>query len=415
MSKLKIIFSMIVFLSLFSCDGREEREYDEDGEIVIRGELSLSAINFDLKLDFIGHATNETRASKSSSDISADNFIVKIINQRTSEVVHKWLKKDVPATIPLQIGTYVMDVVYPEIYEDGVWEQPAYYGSETFKIEDAKTTSIDAIVCKPSNMKISVIYDSVFADKMKDYSTVVSSNSSSILTFSKDEKRVAHFNPATLLATVKGTMLNGEPFSQTKRINNGAAADYIIINVNAVMSGEGIPSITVDATTNDKNIDFEVEDDDVIVDPDPDPEPDPDPDPEPEDKQPTISGVDFDITQVMRHQFGESAVVDVLVTAENGNIQILNVDIDSPTLKPILDAQNIPSSFDLANLSDDHKKLFEELELIKAGEPVKGVSSFQFSIGAFMGLLPKGQHKFEVSVKDGGGVTVEEILSISVN
>ncbi|MEG0499918.1 MAG: DUF4493 domain-containing protein, partial [Rikenellaceae bacterium] len=380
--KKNIVLLLMLLIGAVSCKS-EDREYDSDGQIVVKGMLSFAKMNLQLNPEFGATAPASSSTKGVLPAPSLDEFMVNVVNTNDNSVVYTWKYRDMPQSISLKIGNYRLEACYPEKVQDGVWECPYFYGSIAFVIKNGQTTVIDDLVCRFSNVRVTVNYKPVFTEQMKSYSVTVSSPTAT-QNFTSSETRALYFNPASLIITVKGTMIDKNKLFTQSKILDVKAGDNIIFAVDYTLTGSGVPSIKVDATTNDRVVNLVVVDDDVIIDPNPDPDPEPeDPD---KPKVPIIAGDGFDISQTMRHKFGESRVVDVKVTAEEGGIQMLKVIIESPTLEPILDAQDIPSTFDLANLSASDKRLFEEIGLIKAGEVIKGKTEYTFSVGAFFKL-----------------------------
>lgn len=372
-----------------------------------KGIVSFAKIQVSVDL-----SAKDEQTTKANEVLDPDKFYVTLINKRDNSVIGEWVKAEMPEQLEVFSGEYEIRCTNLLTHKAAEWDQPVYTGTQTFKVAEGATTTVDNIICKLANMSVKVEYGEQLVADMLSYQVAVTNNRG-ILTYKSTETRKGYFDAGVLVASLQGTRKDGTAITKVITIPGGTAGDAHVIKFDVNTKGTAVIGIKVDLTVNDKVVKVEIEDDGTIVDPDPDPEPNPDPDPDPQPQQPSIAGVGFDISQTMTFPSGTEKVVDVKVLAPNGGIKTLDVVIDSPTLGPLLDGLGIPTNLDLVTPTPEVKKLLQDLKLIGT-EPVAGKTEFQFSIGAFMPLLPIGTHKFKVVLVDEGGSQATETLTIIV-
>lgn len=180
------------------------------------GYLSLGAmsVNLIVESELMGDVASAATVSKSdvsgdvSSDVStseqeaADDFIIKITNTASSEVMLSSSYAELKNTDNLEIapGTYMIEA-YPASAEVTVgWTSPYYYGYKEFTIVKEQTTKIDEIVCTLANIKVSVtlsadlkalfLHDDISTEK--NVFTTISLGDNSLV-FERDETRNGYF------------------------------------------------------------------------------------------------------------------------------------------------------------------------------------------------------------------------------
>lgn len=373
-----------------------------------------------------------TSGSKASDPVpSKDQFGLKIKNAEGAEVKGWNSYADVPDIVTIPSGNYTVEsnngVLMPAAFE-----APYYYGKADFKVEISKLTEV-SVTCMLANVKVTVACTPEFLAAVRDVTTSIDNGTSETLGFTPEETRAGYFSVPTngkLEVTVQGIrIIDGASVSETMYISQVAARQWHKITVNYSTTGSTSQGIVIDATTEDKDVDVNIPDSDGVInggdnngnwgDPDPTPDPDPDPTPDPDPVVvPTIVGSGFDIDQPLvltNAQVGTSPVVDVNLTAVNGGIQNLFVSINSPSLPPeVLESLGIPETFDLANLTpgSDLEATLKMVGLL-GEDPLKGQTSYKFSVGAFMEMFeaPK-DHQFVIRVVDGAGAEVTKTLLI---
>lgn len=402
-----ILLAGVSLLLLLAC-GKEKYDYGNgdngngNGGTVTEGKLSTAQMG----------VNTDTNKLPDLLRPDIEKFILKITNDQNGNTEGTWKKADLPQSITLRTGRYSIEAYSPEQLVAAAWNAPYFHGKTTFDIKDAETTTVDKLVCSRQNMMVSVTYSDTFLMQVKDYRVVVS-NGTGILEFQKGETRTGFFTVAPLLVSVTGVRDDGVSFSYLTVISKVSAADHHRIRVAMAMTGSLIPTITIDVTTNDKDVDISIPgDDDVIIDPNPDPDPEPTPDPDPEPAKPIIEGDGFDISQPINLKWQQEKAININVKAENEGITLLKVTIISEGLEPLLPIAGLASVMDLTN-PGTMKQALQNIGLI-GNEPIKGKSSYAFSIGAFTPLLPVGTHEFKVDVKDGAGATATATLVINV-
>lgn len=423
----------VVIFAFQGCSGKENWNKEGTGASTGKGTVQL-------KLSSAGDFT--TPGTKAES-VDVNNFKIRIL--KGTEVYKTYAKySEVPSVIEIDPGTYTMEAGSTET-GDGVFSQPIYLGKSDFTVEAGKVSSVN-VVCSLANMKVTIRCSERFLNEFNDnFQFVVKSSTDGFatdpkvfLTYTKREITAGisgYFNPASLRIEFEGTRkLDNTEITDTREISGGAAKDHHVLNYDAQETG-GVEiskgGITVDYTVNNKTEEIIIPGEDETpvdpVDPPVDPvDPPVDPtDPPANEYLPTITGNGIGTPLRLSDAQAISAAVQVSVAALNGKtIQSLMVEIDSPYLtKEFLAGVNMPTKFDLANFTNDEagqtlKGMLAELGLISVDDPVKGKTSYSFSIGTFMILiesLENGQdqtHKFIVTVVDSDGKSKTDTLTI---
>ena len=192
------IFTKIAMTMLFASvvatacvDDKIHYENDDSTEIENIGYLSLSGLNISVLSDtevILGSGSTEaTRA-----EVNTDNFTVEIINS-LGEKLHTFKYSECPAEpIALDVGNYTLNIYSGET-PAMAWETPTYSATKEFQIVRLQETNLGRVVCKLSNIKVSVEYTSDVAEILGDDTkvNVALGNNSADFTFA--ESRAAFF------------------------------------------------------------------------------------------------------------------------------------------------------------------------------------------------------------------------------
>ncbi|OHX64599.1 DUF4493 domain-containing protein [Flammeovirga pacifica] len=385
----KYFIGYFLLAFLFSCSMLHPEDKNvayKMGEVVLKieGDDSLYPVTY----------------ARTNSSMDLSDFCVEVRNE--NGVLVKYFEKytDMPSRLDLKVGTYTIMAISNLKQENAAFEAPYYEGVKTFEVVSGETIDVD-VICTLSNMKVSVSYDAAFDNYFEDYHVVISNGmTSGSLDFLKSESRPGYFkvNPLSLEMFVK--TLDGQEFSKTFKIEDVAARDYHKI-VFSPQIGDGSISIEIDDSTNDKEIDIEIPNEDL--------------DP---DAIVSIIGDGFDIDQPLEISSGNEP--DVVLNIEAGNgIDYLIIEIESDVLTPEeLESVGLVAKFDIANV-DPESELGQSLKALGfiGDTPIKNQKAIDFDLTQFMPLLTMlgtdEIHKFHVTLIDNYGK--EEVKTLTIN
>ncbi len=361
------------------------------------------------------------------SSVDVGSFVVEVADGTKTHYFGTYA--EMPEVLSLPVGDSYTVTVKSPANPDAGWDTPYYEGTQSFAIEEGEVTYVDPVVCRFSNIKVTVKYTEDLKKVMGDDCTVeVVAGETGRLTFTKDESRSGYFRytkgqgQATMVATFHGTV--DENLEENFRTyTNLAPGQHYIITYSlhtpggdvTALEGTLTPGVYVDATVVRENMNINVDvDDDILADdkrPGEDGGDEPDP-PVPGDGPQvvsTVDGVETDFsTPVMVHD-GITVKVKVDSKADGGITQFV-VDIDSETLTPSeLESVGLAAHLDLVSPGR-----YEEA-LAGMGFPVnvRGMTDVpEFDISTLIPMLKllgepgkTYQHRFKLTVGDADGTT----------
>ena len=251
----KTVYTIIAAaIALTSCN-TEVFITEEKGEMML--DLSCSS-----EYNIVG-----TKA-ESDEDI-INNLSVKIVRPADG-----WTKTFEPfssikgTVISLGSGNYTITASSP-VKADAAFDQPVYEGSTDFTISTGQVANV-SLICKVSNVKVSIQLTDNFVKELSDYSITVT-NGKGILKWEKNANQTdfkpvivegetlytgiksGYFSVAPLTIQVNGhRSLDNSSASTSYFINDPKAADHHILKLDANVTGTlGGISITIDNTVND--------------------------------------------------------------------------------------------------------------------------------------------------------------------
>ncbi len=315
--------------------------------------------------------------------------------------------------LSLSPGSYTVSVSSPGS-EKAAWDQPVYGVTKEFTIVEDVLTPLE-LVCSLTNMMVSVKLSENFKSELSAYSIVITGDyedgSASLTWSSADvdaESRAGYFAVAPLSVEIQGTRaLDGSEARKTYRIEDVAAADHHILNIDAKTTGASQPSISIDYTVNEKPVDIVVPGFEEIPIPDEEPE---DPDVPSEDAPELV----WDANPTFE-RWPLAATMDVnLVVNAPGKIAGFKVDIKSETLQSLLESFTMP--MDLIN--DQTVKEFMSSPFIglPVGDDLSGKTSVEFPLSTLLPMLyglgpdPGSEHTFTLIVTDEAGQELNQSL-----
>lgn len=385
----------------------------------------------------------------SRASIVLDNFIV-TVEQPNGREINRWTYSTMPSLPTFEAGSYVVKVRSHEV-EPAAWNAPYYEGEQPFTITAGTVTDVETVVCKLSNIRVSIKFTDELLKAVDDKDAVeakiTSVEGNHSLTFTPSETRSGYFEALADLSTLRldfSAAINGKTEKFTKLIDNVAKGQHRNITI-GLTSNPTLPPEELGWITNDGRgitVDTEVIEDAPIEtdypwvednlddsgrpgdedfdDDDPDNPDNPD---NPDD--PTLdplkaitfetNGIDnnFDnVNDATQYPSDGSKPAAVIINSLNGMAN-LKVDIISESLnKEMLEGVGLSDSFDLAypgNLGDALSNSFH----FPIGDQVIGSHSVTFDIAPFVPLLniyPGELHKFRLTVRDQKGL--ERIIEL---
>ena len=358
--------------------------------------------------------------TKASAAPDVNDFIISIVKSTGSysleSTVSDFLAQNADGIITLSPGVYTVSVTSGST-EKAAWDQPIYGATKEFTIVENVVTPID-LVCRLTNMKVTVKLSDIFLQELKSWSVVVTGaydDGDASLTWSSGdgdqtaiEAKEGWFAVGPLTVVVQGVRNNdgSDAARVTAEITDVAAADHHILNINARVTGSADFSdggITVDTGVNEKPVDIEIPgfDETPVEDPD-----------EPED--PVIAAPSM--TWPTNPTFETKDIVDGLDVTLNisvpGKIEtfVVHVSENFQPLVSIITTGNVPY-LDLINDQAVIDMLKEAIPALADG--LYGQTDVTFSLSSLIQLItsvgtPGQDYVFTLSLTDQLGQELPE-------
>lgn len=362
---------------------------------------------------------------KSDADEQAfiDTFIISIDKTTGAPyslecTVARFNEQYADGILTLSPGNYTVTVTSPGS-EKAAWDQPVYGVTKEFTIMEEVLTPVE-LVCRLTNMMVTVKLSETFKNELSAYSIIITGDyedgEASLTWSSADEdaeSRAGYFAVAPLTVEIQGTRaVDPSEAHKTYRIEDVAAADHHILNIDAKTTGATQPSISIDYTVNEKPVDITVPGFEEI------PVPDEEEPTEPDDPD-TPSETAPELVWEANPTFGRwplAAVMDdvnMVVNAQEGIASFI-VEVTSPQLEPMLVELAGASTLDLGAATSD--SFLGELGL-PVGDQVLGQKTVNFNLSGLLPLLynvvkpPVGsEHTFTLIVTDEKGQELNQAL-----
>lgn len=386
------------------------------------GYLSLSGLNVDVLSD-TEIITGSGKSVATRAEVNKENFMVDIINS-AGEKLHSFKYSECPSQpIALDVGNYTLNVYSGEI-PMLAWENPTYGASKEFQINRLQETAIGKVICKLSNIKVSVEYSSDIAEILADDTKVNVALGENNVDFSFTENRAAFFKAVnevnTLDLTITGSFREVESgqsssFEMTSKVSNVKAGQWrkITIIVEHASDGNIDVRVEVENWVFDETITVETSSmlmESVI------------PDDEASKDAPQIIWVDNDIDQPltisdsMFDEYGECKTpIRINVSAVN-LLAGLKVDISSTNadFMSSLTTSGLSSAIDMCN-PGPAAGILAALGYPTASN-ILGKESVTFNMQAQMKQLKEfnGTHTFQITATDERGLETVKALTVQV-
>ena len=253
----------IALASLFvmvSCN-KDNVNYVDNGDDAKENVGYLSLANMQATvLEDTETVDSETRAGS----VDVNDFDVVITNQ-AGETMFSFKYGERPAEpIALDGGVYKI-AVSSAAMQSAAWEAPVYYCEKEFIITRKQTTTINDLVCKLANIKVSVNYSADLQEQLDHDATTMSvALADSELVFDYSEKRAGYFAPAAVENTLKLTFKcryagEDKDITMTSEIKGVKAAQWRKINVVVQHAADGTTNIGIacETWTYDEEVNFD--------------------------------------------------------------------------------------------------------------------------------------------------------------
>lgn len=404
----------------------------------VDGEGRLNVSNLQLAVSNAEIIISDTPSAKvqSRSTIDLSNYIVTVTNNNTGAVAAEWTYSSMPSLPTFAVGNYTLTVESHKV-QPVAWDAPYFRGSETFQITNGNITSVESVLCKLANIRVSVNFDENLLAKLSgDVNVTVTSSQGTSATFTATETRSAYFAAVENMTTlevhfqgvVSGTnedfvsILTGVEAGQYRKVtfsyrentnttpptgqfgNDGEGVHVETTVVKVDYTANTPLEETVETSTDRPNQEGGEQgggDNSGTT--------------EPEVSAITMTSATLDMDNVNNCSDFGPGIKDAIVNihADKG-IQKIHVKIDSSTLTPDeLESVGLESEFDLDNPGSLEGSL-TNLGL-PVGDAVVGKTDVEFNITNFMPLLNMlgaGDHRFVLTVTDMDGNVKEAVLKV---
>lgn len=438
-------YSLIALLTSSLLIGCKDEAWNQGIEKVEEyGTLSFANLN-------VSVSDKEATVSRATTTNLSD-FTVEITKE-DGQLELKESYGKLPATISLKTGKYSVRAYNGE-EELAAFEAPFYQGTQDFTIYNNMVTEVETILCKLSNIKVTIKFTEALKEYVSDNcKVIVKVNEGSELTYTLQDienARPGYFKAAegtcTLTATLTGT-IDGEDITYVMPIQNVNAGEHQIITYSikgpdgeipdpsgSIDTGSGITiNVSVETAEHSFNADGEQDseipdikrpgDDDNTDNPgggeDPEnPGPDnPGPDnPGDDDKNIELkfSWIDGDPTIPQTPQEGGTYTINITSTSKLTSL-IISINSDSESFIAAIADFGLNEPFDLATPTDDTLRgNLDDLNLPHDDEAKQ--KSVLVDISTFVPILNgfPGTHIFNLKVTNEEGVEKNISLTFKV-
>lgn len=369
----------------------------------------------------------ESIISRATADVSG--FTVAVVSP-SGETLGEWKYSEMPEIITLPVGSNYQARVVSHIQEKAAWEAPYFTGSsDKFTISDGEITTIGTVVCRLSNIRVSIRFTEDMKKAMgADCKVVVVANDEGRLEYTASESRSGYFEAlegsSTLVATFSGTV-NGNFETIVRPYTDVEAGQHRIITYGIKTGNPTIPDetgfidpesgISVDMSTFEEDVDGNVAPgDEEVIDGERPGKEDPETPDNPDDPQPIVpddpTDDKFEVTSATINLDAENTpAADTPYEVEIKSKEPLSnliVEIKSESLSDdFLRSVGLCAKFDLAYPGEYGDALSGSFGF-PIGNEVIGQTAVKFIITDFVPLLlmyPDELHQFILTMKDNAG------------
>lgn len=392
-----------------------------------------------------------TVVTKSEDAVAVADLRIRI--WKGDVIVKEYAKySQAPNVVELEPGDYTLEAGTTGDKE-AAWAQPIYNGKKDFTIESGKVTSAN-VVCKLTNMKVTIKCTDNFINELNDDFVIVVSNGNQdgFLEYTKsiieaDKSGYFKVGSGKLTVHVKATRkLDGKEVNHYLELNSCDAQDHHVLTFDVQEVGEvdfGSVSIDVDYSVNNREEEVVIpgEDETPVEDEDNNGsgEGGENPGENPGEGEgggsqdtaiPEIVSVEGTYNYVFEGaEQCNSAQVNMIIRALNDKtIEHINVAIESEVITADdLTGIGLGTNFSITDFGTSQEEIDRKQGLIDLGlipddangeTPIKGKKEHTFAIGSFINLLymiSGGQvatSYFTVEVIDSAGAQNSVVVSI---
>lgn len=378
------------------------------------GYLALGGLNASVMVE-----TENTDSSENVADALATravdiNTFNVVVSDATGAKVAEYLYSQLPEEpIALYAGTYTVSLSSGSMTAGAAFEEPIYAAEKEVIITRKQTTTVSDIVCKLSNIKVTVAYSADILEQLDtDYSTMSVALGESALSYVIDETRAGYFKAVEAENTLDLTFTcrykgSEKDIIMTNKIEHVKAAQWRKINVVIQHAADGTATIGIvcDTWTYDEEITFDTSAslmEEVLVD-------------------------DTDLPEIIweGHNLEETfELTDDMFDADGNFISSINIDITS---KSAIQSIVVKASSDNADFTAAYSEILPLESDICAGEvsnailkmmgyptDAKGATTTRIKFASQAEMLKsyEGTHSFEITVTDANGGKSVATLSI---
>lgn len=196
--------------------------------------------------------------------VDINTFDVVITNKAGDEMASFKYGERPQEPIALESGVYTIAMSSAKM-EGAAWEKPVYAGQKEVIITRKQTTTVNDLVCKLANIKVTVAYSADLAEQLDPTHTKMTVElADSGLDYAFSEKRAGYFAPVAAENTLKLTFncrYKGETkdITMTNEIKGVKAAQWRKINVVVQHAADGTATIGIvcDTWTYDEEVTFD--------------------------------------------------------------------------------------------------------------------------------------------------------------
>lgn len=401
---------MVVALGLSSCN-KDKVGYvpgTQDGSDNV-GYLALGGMQASILEDT---ENIESSSSTRAGNVDINTFDV-VITDKDGQVVASYKYGELPEEpISLEAGVYTVTMM-SEAMSGAEWEKPVYGAVLDVSITRKQTTTIDDIVCKLRNIKVTVDYAADLKSQLDStFTSMTVALDKSELTYLFDEARGGYFAPIaaenTLVLTFKcrytGTT---KDIVMTNEITGVRAAQWRKINVVVQHAADGTATIGIecDTWTYDEEVLFDTSVslfEEVLVD---------------DSDLPEINfeghdlAVPFELTDAMFDADGKfTSNINLDITAKSPiHSIVVKASSDNPAFAAAY-SELMPLESDICDGTVGNALL----KLMGYPTDAKGATSTRIKFGAQADMLRsyEGTHSFEITVTDVNGGKTTKTLAI---
>jgi hypothetical protein len=366
----------------------------------------------DMEASILEETDNINTPATRAEGVDINTFDVVISNAKGETMTSFKYGERPTEPIALEGGVYTI-AMKSQTMQAAAWEEPVYTGKKEFVITRKQTTTINDLICKLANIKVSVAYSADIADQLDpQYTKMTVALENSALEYRFDETRAGYFAPVAAENTLKLTFNcryigEAKDIVMTNEIKGVKAAQWRKINVVVQYAADGTANIGIvcDTWTYDEEITFDTTlalFEAAIPD---------------DTDAPIITWEGHDLAETFE-------LTDNMFDAEGNFTQSINIDV---TTKAALKSLIVKASSDNADFMTAYSQIMSAEEDLCApttsaailkmmGYPtnIKGSTTTRLKFASQIDLLKtyEGTHSFEITAIDENGANTTVTLSI---